>query len=73
MDDKDNSSHIVKNIIAFPQEKGDLLNKYNIDFILGHFDRNTILDMTDHIQPHSKLFIEDFIRIFLLKITHTED
>lgn len=46
MNNKDSSNHIVNNILAYSQNNGDLLSKYNLDFFLNYLDRDAILEMT---------------------------
>ena len=73
MNNKDSSKHIVTNIIAYSQTHRNLINKYNLDFFLNYLDRDAILEMTEYIQPHQRLTVEEFVRIFLLKIDHPDD
>ena len=72
MNKKDSSNLIVSNILAYSQQHGGLLAKYNLDFFLDYLDRDTILEMADYIQPHQHLTVEEFVRIFLLKIEHLD-
>lgn len=43
MNNKDSSNLIVRNIVAYSQQNGDLLSKYNLDFFLTYLDRDAIL------------------------------
>lgn len=72
MNNKDSCNLIVNNIIAYSTQNGELLSKYNLDFFLTYLDRDAILEMADYIQPHQHLTVEEFVRIFLLKIEHPD-
>lgn len=61
---------IIDNILAYSQSNGDLLNKYNLDFYLNHFDRHHLLALASGLPPHRPLTQADFLRLLLLHIPH---
>jgi len=66
------ADRIIDNIVGYSQQHANLLNKYNLQFFLGYFDRNAILSLSESIPAHQQLNSEDFLRLFLLRIPHAQ-
>jgi hypothetical protein len=72
MNQSNSADSIIDNILAYSQQQANLLDKYNLQFFLNYFDRNAILSLSDCMPPHQQLNSQDFLRLFLLRIPHSQ-
>ena len=68
-----NAEQLINNIVQYSQRNGKLLEKYNLEYYLNYFDRNAIMSVAAKLPPHQPLTQQDFIKIFLLQIEHSEE
>ena len=67
------AEQLINNIVEFSHHHGKLLEKYSLDYYLNYFDRSAIMAVAAKLPPHQPLTQQDFIKIFLLQIEHTEE
>jgi hypothetical protein len=66
-------SLMIGNLIGYSESQGGLIEKYEEEFYLDYFDRMKIDEATRKV-PHSKeLEVEEFVRVFLDLIYHTQE